>query len=79
MKQFRYYILNLTAIDVGGSPAAAVGFGGLVGATLIVLVIVVNVVLVALKFTNTINVDIYNFWYYSITAGFDMSLQEISG
>ena len=62
--------LNLTAIDVGGSPAAAVGFGGLVGATLIVLVIVVNVILVALKFTNTINVDIYNFWYYSITAGF---------
>ena len=49
---------------------AAVGFGGLVGATLIVLVIVVNVILVALKFTNTINVDIYNFWYYSITAGF---------
>ena len=52
--------LNLTAIDVGGSPAAAVGFGGLVSATLIVFVIVVNIVMVALKLTNTINVDIYN-------------------
>lgn len=62
--------LNLIAIDVGGSPAAAVGFGGLVGATLIVFVIVVNVLLVTLKLTNTINVDIYNFWYFSITAGF---------
>lgn len=62
--------LNLTAIDVGGSPAAAVGFGGLVGATLIVVVIVVNIVLVALKLTNTVNVDIYNFWYFAITAGF---------
>lgn len=62
--------LNLTAIDVGGSPAAAVGFGGLVSATLIVFVIVVNVVMVALKLTNTINVDIYNFWYFGITAGF---------
>lgn len=62
--------LNLTAIDVGGSPAAAVGFGGLIGATLIVIVIVVNIVLVALKLTNTVNVDIYNFWYFAITAGF---------
>lgn len=62
--------LNLSAIDVGGSPAAAVGFGGLIGATLIVIVIVVNVILVALKLTNTVNVDIYNFWYFAITAGF---------
>ena len=62
--------LNLSAIDVGGSPAAAVGFGGLIGATLIVIVIAVNVVLVALKLTNTVNVDIYNFWYFAITAGF---------
>lgn len=62
--------LNLTAIDVGGSPAAAVGFGGLIGATLIVIIILVNVVLVALKLTNTVNVDIYNFWYFAITAGF---------
>lgn len=62
--------LNLTAIDVGGSPAAAVGFGGLIGATLIVFIVVMNVILVALKLTNTVNVDIYNFWYFAITAGF---------
>ena len=40
--------LHLTSIDVGGSPAAAVGFGGLIAATLIVLIIVTNIVLVAL-------------------------------
>lgn len=62
--------LNLTSIDVGGSPAAAVGFGGLIAATLIVLIIVVNIIMVALKLTNTVNVDIYNFWYFAITAGF---------
>lgn len=62
--------LNLTSIDVGGSPAAAVGFGGLIAATLIIAIIVVNIVLVALKLTNTVNVDIYNFWYFAITAGF---------
>lgn len=62
--------LHLTSIDVGGSPAAAVGFGGLIAATLIVLIIVINIVLVALKLTNTVNVDIYNFWYFAITAGF---------
>lgn len=62
--------LNLTAIDVGGSPAAAVGFGGLLGASLIVIIILVNIVMVALKLTNTVNVDVYNFWYFAITAGF---------
>lgn len=62
--------LNLTAIDVSGSPAAAVGFGGLLGASLIVIIIFVNIVMVALKLTNTVNVDVYNFWYFAITAGF---------
>lgn len=62
--------LNLTAIDVGGSPAAAVGFGGLLGASLIVIIIFVNIVMIALKLTNTVNVDVYNFWYFAITAGF---------
>ena len=62
--------LNLTAIDVGGSPAAAVGFGSLLGAALIIVILITNIVLVAFKLTKTVNVDIYNFWYFAITAGF---------
>ena len=62
--------LNLTAIDVGGSPAAAVGFGSLLGAALIIVILITNIVLVALKLTKTVNVDIFNFWYFAITAGF---------
>lgn len=62
--------LNLTAIDVGGSPVAAVGFGSLLGAALIIVILITNIVLVALKLTKTVNVDIYNFWYFAITAGF---------
>ena len=62
--------LNLTAIDVGGSPAAAIGFGSLLGAALIIVILITNIVLVALKLTKTVNVDIYNFWYFAITAGF---------
>ena len=62
--------LNLTAIDVGGSPAAAVGFGSLLVAALIIVILITNIVLVALKLTKTVNVDIYNFWYFAITTGF---------
>lgn len=62
--------LNLTAIDVGGGPAAAVGFGSSLGAVLIVVILVLNIVMVFFKLTNTVNVDIYNFWYFAITAGF---------
>lgn len=62
--------LNLTAIDVGGGPAAAVGFGSTLTPILILLVIGINILLVVLKLSNTVNVDIYNFWYFAITAGF---------
>lgn len=62
--------LSLTAIDVGGGPAAAVGFGNTLSPILILVVIAVNLLLVSLKLTNTVNVDIYNFWYYGITTGF---------
>ena len=62
--------LNLSAIDIGGGPAAATGFGFSLSAVIILVIVVVNILLVAGKFTNTVNVDIYNFWYYCITAGF---------
>lgn len=62
--------LNLTAIDVGGGPAAAVGFGSTLGAILIIVILVLNILMVFFRLTNTVNVDIYNFFYFAITAGF---------
>lgn len=64
------FSLNLSAIDIGGGPAAATGFGFTWSAVIILVIVGVNILLVATKFTNTVNVDIYNFWYYCITAGF---------
>ncbi|MCF6461376.1 PTS galactitol transporter subunit IIC [Clostridium sp. Cult3] len=62
--------LNLTAIDVGGGPAAAIGFGSALGGILIIVILLVNLLMLALNLTNTMNIDIYNFWYFAITAGF---------
>ncbi|MFQ9997902.1 MAG: PTS transporter subunit IIC, partial [Anaerococcus obesiensis] len=68
--------LNLSAIDIGGGPAAATGFGFSLSAIIILVIVIVNILLVAGKFTNTVNVDIYNFWYYCITAGFVYGLTK---
>lgn len=68
--------LNLSAIDIGGGPAAATGFGFSLSAIIILVIVTVNILLVAGKFTNTVNVDIYNFWYYCITAGFVYGLTK---
>ena len=61
--------LNLIALDVGASLIASVGYGSLIGVTLVVAVIAMNIVLVALKLTNTVNVDVYNFGCLAVTAG----------
>ena len=61
--------LNLIAIDVGGGPAAAVGFASALGGILIPIILGVNFIMILLRLTKTMNVDIYNFWYFAITAG----------
>ena len=60
--------LELTAIDVGWGVAAAIAFGTVVGALVIPVVFLLNIIYLALKITKTLNVDIWNFWHYAFTG-----------
>jgi PTS system galactitol-specific IIC component len=60
--------LQLTAIDVGWGVAAAIAFGTVVGALVIPVVFLLNIIYLALKITKTLNVDIWNFWHYAFTG-----------
>jgi len=62
--------LSLTAIDAGWPAAAAGAWAATtIAAPMIPLAIAVNLIMIALNLTKTLNIDIWNFWHFiSIAA-----------
>lgn len=60
--------IQLEAIDVGWPSAAAIAFGSIVGISMIPIVLVVNLILLALKVTRTVNIDVWNYWHMAFVA-----------
>ncbi len=60
--------LNLTTIDTGWATAAALAFSTTVGSFIIPFILVVNIVLISLKATKTIDIDIWNYWHYAFSG-----------
>lgn len=56
--------LNLSYVDGGWMTGSAIGFASPVGTFIIPFALLINVVMLALKLTKTLNVDIWNFWHY---------------
>ena len=62
------YGLSLTVIDVGWPAAAAIAFATKVGALVIPIALAVNIVMILTKTTQTVNIDVWNFWHYAFTG-----------
>lgn len=60
--------LQLISLDVGWGVAAAIAFGTTVGALVIPLAFGINIIMLFLKWTKTLNVDMWNFWHYAFTG-----------
>lgn len=60
--------LNLTVIDAGWPAAAAASWASPVAAILIPICLLVNIALLMLKWTKTLDIDIWNYWHF-IAAG----------
>lgn len=52
-------------VDVGWPSAAAIAFGTKVGLWVIPIAILVNVILLAVRVTKTLNIDIWNYWHFA--------------
>jgi PTS system galactitol-specific IIC component len=59
---------RLDILDVGWPMGAAVSFATPIAAALIPVVLALNVVLVVLKFTRTVDVDLWNYWHFIYTG-----------
>lgn len=62
------YGLSLQVIDVGWPAAAAIAFASKIGAVIIPIALAVNVVMFLTKTTQTVNIDVWNFWHYAFTG-----------
>ena len=62
------FSINLTVIDIGSGAAAGVAFSSVVGALIIPAVFILNVLLLLIGFTKTMNIDIFNYSHYAFTG-----------
>lgn len=61
----KIYHLNLHTLDIGWPAASAVAFGTKVGAIIIPLGLVINVIMLLTQTTKTLDVDLWNYWHFA--------------
>ena len=59
------YNLKLGIFDMGWPAAASVAYNTTVGAFIIPVCLGINILLLLVKATNTINIDLWNYWHYA--------------
>jgi len=61
--------LSFSVIDVGTAGSKFVAFGTPVGLAYIPIALLVNFLMIGIKATRTINIDIWNFWHFAFFGG----------
>lgn len=63
------YDLQLQVFDMGWPAAAAVAYNTAVGAFIIPVCLLVNILLLVCKGTRTVNIDLWNYWHFAFIGG----------
>ena len=64
-KMTEIYNLKLNILDIGWPAASQIAFGSKVGAIMIPLGLLINIIMIVSKTTRTINIDIWNYWHFA--------------
>ena len=62
------YGLQLSVIDVGWPAAAAIAFASKVGMMIIPIGLVVNIIMLLTNTTQTVDIDIWDYWHFAFTG-----------
>lgn len=60
--------LHLTVVDTGWPMASTIGWGSPLMLPVVIGFIIINVLMLLLKFTRTVNIDIFNYWIFLLTG-----------
>jgi len=63
------YQLQLKVFDMGWPAAASVAYNTAVGAFIIPVCLGVNILLLIIKGTKTVNIDLWNYWHFAFIGG----------
>ncbi|MCL2588752.1 MAG: PTS sugar transporter subunit IIC [Oscillospiraceae bacterium] len=73
---YNFGFVQLPVMDVGWPAAAAIAFGSTVGAVIIPVGLLINIVMLLTKTTQTVNIDIWNYWHFAFTGALVAVLVE---
>lgn len=62
------YGFSLSIIDVGWPASSAIAMASAVGTMIIPLCLLINIVMLITNTTQTINVDVWNYWHFAFTG-----------
>ena len=60
--------LALSTVDIGWPAASAIAFGTTIGLIIIPMGLIVNIVMLLTNTTQTLDVDIWNYWHFAFTG-----------
>jgi len=60
--------LRLEVLDTSWTSAAAVAFTSQIGVVIIPYVLLINALLLFLRMTKTMNIDIWNYWHFALSG-----------
>lgn len=60
--------INLPVVDLGWPPLSAITWGSPIAPFVIPLTILVNVAMLAIKQTRTVDVDMWNYWHFALAG-----------
>lgn len=67
-QMIKRYGFSLSVIDVGWPAAASIAFASKVGMMIIPVCLIVNIVMIITNTTQTIDVDIWDYWHFAFTG-----------
>ncbi len=70
------FSVGLDIVDVGWPSSAAIAFGSKVGAVIIPLCLVINVVLLLVGLTRTFDIDLWNYWHFALGGALVASITD---
>lgn len=66
----QHWHLQYQALDIGSAPASITAFSLPFAPLLLPLLLGINLILVRKQWVQTLHIDLFNYWFYLITAGF---------